>query len=143
MVGVPVSGRTSRGNRQRVIEQARKREARRKRRRRLAAWGGAAAVLAGVGTGIGFAVPGGSGAADSASYAALSTLGPLTAAPAAGAVGPERVPIPAAQALAGTSATTAGQAIDGISCQTTEQTILHVHTHLTTFVNGKPAQGPA
>jgi hypothetical protein len=138
-----VPGRAPRGNRQRVIEQARKREAQRRRRRRLAAWGGAAVVLAGISTGIGFAVPGGSGAADSAHYAALSTLGPLTAAPAAGAMGPEQVPIPDAQALAGTSAATAGQVIDGISCQTAEQTIFHVHTHLTIFVNGKQQQVPA
>src|SRR6478752_3799304 len=129
MDGVPVSGRTSRESRRQAIEQAKKAEAQRKRRRRLAAWGGA-----GVGTGIGFAVSGGgSGAASSASsagsasYAALSTLGTLEAAPSPGVTGPEQVPIPDVQPLAGTSATTAGQAIDGISCQTSEQTIFHIH----------------
>jgi hypothetical protein len=30
-----------------------------------------------------------------------------------------------------------GQAVDGIQCQTNEQTVTHVHTHLTIFVNGK------
>ena len=79
----------------------------------------------------------------SAHYAALSTLGPLKAAPAAGAMGPEKVPIPAAQALAGTSAATSGQAIDGISCQTAEQTVFHIHTHLTIFVHGQQRQVPA
>jgi hypothetical protein len=139
-----VSGRSARENRRQAIAQARKAEAQRKRRMRLAAWGGAAVVLAGVGTGIGFAVPGGgSSAAVSGHYAPLSTLGTLKAAPAAGAMGPERVPIPGAQALAGTSATTAGQAIDGVSCQTSEQAILHVHTHLTIFVNGQQRQVPA
>ena len=151
MNGVPVSGRTSRENRRQAIEQARKAEAQRKRRRRLAAWGGAAVVLAGVGTGIGLAVSGGgssgssggSSAAGTASYAALSTLGPLTAAPPPGTTGPEQVPIPNVQALAGTSSATAGQAIDGISCQTSEQTVFHIHTHLTIFVNGRQQQVPA
>ena len=142
-----MSGRTSRESRRQAIEQARKAEAQRKRRRRLAAWGGAAVVLAGAGIGIGFAVSGGgSGAASSAgsaSYAALSTLGTLKAAPSPGATGPEQVPIPDVQPLAGTSAATAGQAIDGISCQTSEQTIFHIHTHLTIFVNGQQRQVPA
>ena len=144
MDGVPVSGRTSRESRRQAIEQAKKAEARRKRRRRLAAWGGAAVVLAGAGTGIGLAVSGGGpGGADSASYAALSTLGTLKAAPPPGATGPEQVPIPNVQPLAGTSAATAGQAIDGVSCQTSEQTIFHIHTHLTIFVNGQQRQVPA
>jgi hypothetical protein len=138
-----VSERTSRESRRRAVEQARKQEAQRKRRRRLAAWGGAAVVLAGLGAGLGFALPSGSSAPDSAHYAALSTLGPLKAAPAAGVMGPERVPIPAAQALAGTSAATSGQAIDGISCQTAEQTVFHIHTHLTIFVHGQQRQVPA
>ena len=145
-----MSGRTSRESRRQAIERARKAEAQRRRRRRLAAWGGAAVVLAGAGTGIGFAVSGGgSGAASSASsagsasYAALSTLGTLQAAPSPGATGPEQVPIPDVRPLAGTSAATAGQAIDGISCQTSEQTIFHIHTHLTIFVNGQQRQVPA
>lgn len=138
-----MSERTSRESRRRAVEQARKNEAQRKRRTRVAAWGGAAVVLAGLGAGLGFALPSGSSAADSAHHVALSTLGPLKAAPAAGAMGPERVPIPAAQALAGTSAATSGQAIDGISCQTAEQTVFHIHTHLTIFVHGQQRQVPA
>ena len=148
-----MSGRTARENRRQALAAARKAEAQRKRRRRLAAWGGAVVVLLGAGTGIGFAVSGsGSGAsaagnatsaAAAGHYAPLSTLGTLTAAPAAGPMGPERVPIPVAPALAGTSAATTGQPIDGLSCQTTEQTVLHIHTHLTIFVNGQPRQAPA
>ena len=53
------------------------------------------------------------------------------------------MPIPAVPALAGTSAATAGQAIDGISCNTSEQTVFHIHTHLTIFVNGQQRQVPA
>ena len=30
-----------------------------------------------------------------------------------------------------------GQTIDGVQCQAGEQTVVHVHTHLTIFVNGK------
>ena len=45
--------------------------------------------------------------------------------------------------LAGTSAATTGQTIDGISCQTSEQTVFHIHTHLTIFVNGQQRQVPA
>jgi hypothetical protein len=138
------TARDKRENRRQAIAAARKAEARRRRRRRLAAWGGAAVVLAGVGTGIGLAVPGGgSGAAVAGHYAALSTLGTLRAAPAAGPMGPERVPVPPVPALAQPSAATAGQPVDGVSCQTSEQTVFHIHTHLTIFVNGQARQVPA
>ena len=110
-------------------------------------------VVAGVGGGVGVAVSGGNGGGNAdggsgvvgnaADYLPLSTLGTLTAAPAPGANGPENVPIPSAPALAGTSAATAGQAIDGISCETSEQTVFHIHTHLTIFVNGQQRQVPA
>jgi hypothetical protein len=145
-----VSGRSSRDSRRQALEQARQAQARRKRRLRLAAWCGAAVVLAGAGAGIGLGLSGSGSSSPSASasaspsadYAALSSLGTLTAAPAAGALGPENVPIPSAPLLAGTSTATAGQAIDGISCSTAEQTLFHIHTHLTLFVNGKQRQVP-
>lgn len=138
-----MSERSSRESRRRAIEQARQREARRRRRLRLAAWGGAALVLVGAGIGIGLGVSGGGSASGSASYAALSTLGTLQVAPAAGALGPESVPVPNAPALAGTSSATTGQAVDGVTCDTSEQTLFHIHTHLTMFVNGQPRQVPA
>jgi hypothetical protein len=147
-----VSERTSRESRRRALEEARQAERRRKRRLRLAAWGGAVVVVAGAGLGLGLGLSGsgpgagpvpGAGSASAASYAPLSSLGTLTAAPAPGALGPESVPIPSAPLLAGTSAATAGQAIDGISCQTSEQTVFHIHTHLTIFVNGQQQQVPA
>jgi hypothetical protein len=147
-----VSGRSSRENRRRALEEARQAQQRRKRRL-LMAGGAAVVVLAGAGIGLGLSLSGsGSGpgstpataAGGTASYAPLSSLGPLTAAPSAGALGPEAVPVPAgAAALAGTSPATAGQAIDGINCQTSEQTIFHIHTHLTLFVNGQQRQVPA
>jgi hypothetical protein len=96
-------------------------------------------VLAGLGLGLGLGLSG----SGTAAGAPLSTLGSLLAAPAPGTTGPENVPIPAAPALAATSPATAGQAIDGIGCDTSEQTLFHIHTHLTIFVNGQRRQVPA
>jgi hypothetical protein len=135
------SARNSRDSRRRALDEARQAQARRKRRLRFAAGGGAAVVLAGLGLGLGLS---GSGSpAGSPAGAPLSTLGSLLAAPAPGATGPENVPIPAAPVLAATSPATAGQAIDGIGCDTSEQTLFHIHTHLTIFVNGQQRQVPA
>ena len=96
-------------------------------------------MLAGLGLGLGLGLSG----SGTAAGAPLSTLGSLLAAPAPGTTGPENVPIPAAPALAATSPATAGQAIDGIGCDTSEQTLFHIHTHLTIFVNGQRRQVPA
>lgn len=140
-----MSERGSRDSRRRTIEEARHAEQRRKRRLRTAAWGVAAVVVVGAGLGIGLSLSGSSSGTPSASasYAPLSSLGTLTTAPSPGPLGPEQVPIPPAPALAGVSAGTTGQAIDGISCNSSEQTVFHIHTHLTIFVNGQPRQVPA
>jgi hypothetical protein len=145
-----VSGRNSRENRRRALDEARQAKQRRKRRLRLAAWAGAVVVVAGAGLGVGLGLSGSgagpgtvAGAGGTASYGPLSSLGTLTAAPAPGSPGPESVPIPSVPVLAGPSAATAGQAIDGIGCQTSEQTVFHIHTHLTIFVNGQQRQVPA
>jgi hypothetical protein len=137
------SARNSRDSRRRALDEARQVQARRKRRLRFAAWGGAVVVLAGGGLGLGLGLSGSGSPAGSLAGAPLSTLGSLLAAPAPGATGPENVPIPAAPALAATSPATAGQAIDGIGCDTSEQTLFHIHTHLTVFVNGQQRQVPA
>lgn len=155
------SARSSRESRRRALEQARRAQARRRHRLRLAAWAGAIVVLAGAGVGLGLgltgsssgsgsALPGstavaGTGAAGSAagSTEPLSVLGTLTAAPAPGPLGPEKVPVPSAPVLAAPSVATAGQTIDGIGCSTSEQTLFHIHTHLTIFVDGKQQQVPA
>ena len=84
-----------------------------------------------------------SAAGPAGSYQPLSSLGTLADAPPPGPNGPENVPVPDAAPLAPTSAKTAGQAIDGIGCSTSEQTVFHIHTHLTMFVNGQPRQVPA
>jgi hypothetical protein len=75
--------------------------------------------------------------------AALSTAGPLHAAPSAGPLGPEDVPIPAAAVLARTRPLKDGQRIDGIACQASTRVLFHIHAHLTIFVGGAPQQVPA
>jgi hypothetical protein len=118
-------------------------EQRHRRRLRLA-WTGAAVGVIGAAVGITLALTGGSSPASGAlPLASLSTLGTLQAAPPAGALGPEGVPIPAGAALAGTTTAATGQSVDGISCESSEQTIFHIHAHLTIFVNGSARQVPA
>jgi hypothetical protein len=58
-------------------------------------------------------------------------------------LGPERVPIPAAPALARPRIVKLGQRIDGIACERTEQVLFHIHAHLTLFVDGEARQVPA
>ena len=57
--------------------------------------------------------------------------------PPAGTPGPETVPIPSGPKLATLINAATGQTIDGVQCQAGEQLVVHVHTHLTIFVNGK------
>jgi hypothetical protein len=125
-------------------------EARRRRRRRWLAGIAAAVVAAGLAVGITLGVTGGGtraaagiGTSTPLKLSPLSTLGQLGPAPAPGAAGPEGVPVPSAAPLAGTAAGVSGHDVDGIGCQTTEQTVFHVHAHLTIFVNGSPRQVPA
>src|SRR6266702_3234151 len=128
----------------------RAKEARRRRRRNWVIGAGAAVVVVIAAVGIALAVTrsGGGGSAEAGGtpklkLAALSTLGTLRPAPAPGPAGPERVPIPGATQLAGTATRATGKDVDGISCQISEQTIFHIHAHLTIFVNGSPRQVPA
>jgi hypothetical protein len=72
--------------------------------------------------------------------AALSTLRPT---PVPGAAGSEGVPVPSAAPLASTATIATGQKVDGISCDTNEQLVFHIHAHLTIMVNGTPRQVPA
>jgi hypothetical protein len=73
----------------------------------------------------------------------LSTLGKLDPIAAVGPLGPEGVPLPQAGPLAPPRLLADGQRIDGITCQTGEQALFHIHAHLTIFVNGSPRQVPA
>jgi hypothetical protein len=138
----------AKGNRNRQqarakLAQMRALEARRRRRRRWLAGAGGVVVVAAAAVGITLAVTGGSTSQPGIKLASLSTLGTLSAAPSPGPAGSESVPVPSAAPLAGTATSAAGQTVDGISCQTREQTIFHIHAHLTIFVNGAPRQVPA
>ena len=126
------------------IAQIRAEEARRRRRRLWLSGEGAAVVVIGLVVGLVLALSGGGAKAASPLHLKpLSSLGSLEPAPAAGPRGPEQVPVPSAAALASTATAVTGQAKDGISCQSSEQTLFHIHAHLTIFVNGVPRQVPA
>jgi hypothetical protein len=120
-------------------------EARRRRRQRWLAAAGGVVVVAAAAVGITLAATGGSASPPppGLKLASLSTLGTLNSAPSPGPLGSESVPVPSAAALAGTATSATGQAVDGISCQTSEQTIFHIHAHLTIFVNGAARRVPA
>ncbi len=121
----------------------------RRRRRRLWLTGlGAAAVAAVAVTAIAIALIGPGSTVPAAGsphleLAPLTTLGKLASPPPAGPLGPEDVPIPGAAPLASTAASARGQQIDGIGCLGSEQTLFHIHAHLTIFVDGVPRQVPA
>jgi hypothetical protein len=134
----------SRESRKRAIERIRKQEARRRRRSQFLFGAGALVVAGGIAGAIVAATSGAAtaGHPPAANLAALSTLGSLQRAPAAGANGPEGVPVPSTAPLAGTTTKATGQAVHGISCSTSEQTLFHIHAHLTVFVNGTPRQIP-
>jgi hypothetical protein len=136
-----VSKQSSRESRRRALEEAKKAQARRGRRIRLAVIGGGVIAAAAIAVGVTLAVSGGSSSASASKP--LSALGTLQPAPAAGPLGPESVPIPAAPPLAGTTSAATGAAVDGIGCETSEQTLFHIHAHLTIFVNGAARQVPA
>lgn len=144
--------KSTRENRRRVAGEARKIPGKRHFRppalRNAAvalAGAGAAIVLAGCGGASGSsatatASPGGTGL----SYLPLSTLGTLLPAPPPGPPSLENVPVPAAPELAPQSTAAAGQAEDGVKCQLHPPPgKMHIHTHLTIFVNGKQRQIPA
>ena len=128
----------------------RAREAARKRRRNWIAGIGAAVVVIIAAVAITLAVTSNSGSPASASggtpklkLASLSTLGTLKPLPPSGPNGPEAVPVPAAPVLASPASTATGKTVDGISCDTAEQSVYHIHAHLTVFVNGAARQVPA
>jgi hypothetical protein len=49
----------------------------------------------------------------------------------------EKIPIPNGPKLATLGNAATGQTVDGVQCNNGEQTVTHVHTHLTVFVNGQ------
>ena len=136
------------------VAQMRALEARRRRRRNWMAGIGTAAVVIIAAAGITLAVSSssssGGGGSDAAAggtpqlkLGSLSTLGKLKPAPLPGPSGSEGVPVPSAAPLAGTATDVTGRDVDGISCQASEQSIFHIHAHLTIFVNGSARRLPA
>jgi hypothetical protein len=132
------------------VAEMRAREAARKRRRNWLVGIGAAVVVIIAAVAITLAVTSNSGSPASATggapklkLASLSTLGTLKPTPSPGPNGPEAVPVPSAPALASTATKATGKTVDGISCDTTEQLVYHIHAHLTVFVNGAARQIPA
>jgi hypothetical protein len=116
-------------------------EAARLRRRRALRWGGVATLIAAAISAIivlaltsGGGHHGSNGSATS-SDAATATL--------AGPPGPEGIVLEEGTplALAGTAAT--GSTVDGVQCNSMEQAVYHIHTHLTVYVNGALRPIPA
>jgi hypothetical protein len=104
---------------------------------------GLAVGLSGGGSSSGTTSASGGGAQAVASHTApLSTLGHLEPAPALGPPGPEVPPIEGGPNLAPAGSLQPGQSVDGIQCQTSEQTLFHIHTRLTVFVNGESVKVP-
>jgi hypothetical protein len=52
-------------------------------------------------------------------------------------IGDEGIPLASGPKLATLATAATGQPIDGVQCNAGEQTVTHVHSHLTIFVNGK------
>jgi hypothetical protein len=124
-------------------------EARRRRRRSWVTGIGAAFVVIAAAVGITLAAAGSSGGSNRGTggtpqlkLSSLASLGTLRPADSPGPTGPEGVPIPSAAPLASTAAAATGTDVDGIGCQSSEQTVFHIHAHLTIFVNGSPRQVP-
>jgi hypothetical protein len=132
----------SKDSRRKAVERLRAEQARRQRQRRWRVGLAAVVAAAGLAVGITFAVssggPDATASAPPLTLAPLITLGTLSPAPSAGALGSEGVPVPKAAPLASTATAVTGQPVDGIGCQTSEQTLFHIHAHLTVFVNGSP-----
>jgi hypothetical protein len=144
---MPKSNRDRQERARERIGRGRAGEARRRRRRLWLAAATAAVVVIAAVIGITLSLGGGgakaSGKSAKVNLAPLSSLGTLKQAPAAGALGPEQVPVPSGTTLASPATSVTGQDVDGIGCQTSEQTLFHIHAHLTIFVNGAARQVPA
>ncbi|HWH10841.1 MAG TPA: hypothetical protein VG165_06905, partial [Solirubrobacteraceae bacterium] len=61
----------------------------------------------------------------------LASLGTLRPPGPPGSSGPEGVPIPNVPAVADRTSTATGGTVDGIQCLGSEQTLFHIHAHLT------------
>jgi hypothetical protein len=133
-----------RAENQRHAAEKRAAELRAKRMRTGIRVGGAVAVVALVVVLIVVLTGGSSSEPPSVTNPHIAGLEPIPASmssswvqPPAGTKGPEGIPVPSGPKVATLLNAATGQTIDGIQCQTNEQLVLHVHTHLTIFVNGQ------
>jgi hypothetical protein len=133
-----------RAENQRNAAQKRAAEQRAKRMRLGIRYGGAAAVIALVVILILVVTGGSNSSPPPSSKTPHIALEPIPASmssswvqPPAGTPGPETIPVPSGPKLGTLLNAATGQTVDGIQCQTNEQLVTHVHTHLTIFVNGK------
>jgi hypothetical protein len=111
---------------------------RRRKQIRLATRGGAIIVVAGAVALIVVLVTGGSTGTPNPHVATVAIPSSLkTVPPPPTKPGPETVPLAVGPKLATLANAATGQTIDGIQCSNGEQFVLHEHTHLTIFVNGK------
>ena len=99
-------------------------------------------VVVGLRFGLGLGLGGSSSHKSHLKLASLATLSHLVSPPQSGSLGPEGVLTPPVARLATTSTDATGQIVNGISCDTNEQVVFHVHTHLTIFVDGTARQIP-
>ncbi len=146
--GKPGAGKGNRATARARVAEMRAHEAARKRRRNWLTGIGAAVIVIIAAVAITLAVTSHSGTSSATGtpklkLASLSTLGTVKPAPPPGPTGPEGVPVPSAPALASTATVAHGKTVDGISCDTSEQLVFHIHAHLTVFVNGAARQVPA
>ena len=72
----------------------------------------------------------------------LAPLGRLQSPPRPTALSSEGVPVPSGGALVGTGSAAGGETVGAIQCQSSEQSLFHIHAHLTVFVNGSSRQIP-
>jgi hypothetical protein len=115
-------------------------EAARLRRRRTLRWIGSVCVVAAAITAIivlGLTSGGHHGSAGSAPSADAAT------ATLPGPTGPEGIALEEGTPLAPASTAASGQPVDGVRCNSMEQAVYHIHTHLTVYVNGALRPIPA
>jgi hypothetical protein len=113
--------------------------------RTLAIAGVVLAVLVGLGVGLPLALSSSGGGAHTATsgFAPISKLGKLGSPGQLGPLGPEGPPLEGGTDLAPAGSPQPGAAVDGISCEAGEQTLLHIHARLTIFVDGRSVRVPA
>jgi hypothetical protein len=149
MAAVSKANRNRQSAREKIAQQ-RAEQARRTKRRNLGLLAGGAVLVIALAVGIPLAL--GSPSKPSGTpqpttpvlhLAPLRTLGTLKPAPAPGPASFEGVPVPGGPALAGLGAAATGAKVDGIQCNSNEQSLFHIHAHLTIFVNGSSRQVPA